>query len=86
MISCFLKAIGDLFHTESRMWNPSLFIGSIIESHEHRVAILPKRIKDSMPSPEPKPGDNGWLYRVLEPYYSRECGLNRLQNHEKPRI
>lgn len=28
-----------------KMWNPSLFIGSIIESHEHRVAILPKRIK-----------------------------------------
>ena len=29
--------------------------------------------RDSMPSPEPKPGDKGWLYRVLEPYYSREC-------------
>ena len=28
-----------------RMWNPSLYIGSILESHEHRVAILPKRIK-----------------------------------------
>eukprot|EP00438_Fugacium_kawagutii_P025803 Skav200481 [mRNA] locus=scaffold450:47462:101178:+ [translate_table: standard] len=26
-----------------------------------------------MPSPEPKPGNKGWLYRVLEPYYSREC-------------
>ena len=28
-----------------------------------------------MPSPEPKPGEAGWLYRVLEPYYSRECAL-----------
>ena len=28
-----------------RIWNPSLYIGSILESHEHRVAILPKRIK-----------------------------------------
>ncbi|CAK9096616.1 GDP-perosamine synthase [Durusdinium trenchii] len=60
-------------YTMGKMWNPSLYIGSILDSHEHRVAILPKRIKDSMPSPEPKPGDSGWLYRVLEPYYSREC-------------
>jgi len=60
-------------YTMGTMWNPSLYIGSILESHEHRVAILPKRIKDSMPSPEPKPGEKGWLYRVLEPYYSREC-------------
>lgn len=28
-----------------RILNPSLYIGSILESHEHRVAILPKRIK-----------------------------------------
>ena len=25
------------------------------------------------PSPEPKPGEAGWVFRVLEPYYSREC-------------
>ena len=32
-----------------------------------------------MPSPEPKPSEGGWLYRVLEPYYSRECGRAGLE-------
>mmetsp|Transcript_17856 Transcript_17856/g.38260 ORF Transcript_17856/g.38260 Transcript_17856/m.38260 type:complete len:453 (+) Transcript_17856:154-1512(+) len=59
--------------TVGAMWNPSLYIGSILADSEDRVSILPPRIKESMPSPEPKPGEAGWLYRVLEPYYSREC-------------
>lgn len=30
-----------------------------------------------MPSPEPRPtGEGGWLYRVLEPYYTRESVEN----------
>ena len=35
-----------------------------------------------MPSPEPKPSEGGWLYRVLEPYYSRECTLVRVGDSE----
>mmetsp|Transcript_108771 Transcript_108771/g.318220 ORF Transcript_108771/g.318220 Transcript_108771/m.318220 type:complete len:457 (-) Transcript_108771:121-1491(-) len=62
-----------------KMWNPSLYIGSIVTDPHDRVAILPPRIKESMPSPEPKPGDKGWLFRVLEPYYSRECVDNVMQ-------
>lgn len=66
-------------NTVGQMWNPSLYIGSILSDPQDRVSILPPRIKDSMPSPEPKPGDKGWLYRVLEPYYSRECVDNVTQ-------
>mmetsp|Transcript_18815 Transcript_18815/g.48848 ORF Transcript_18815/g.48848 Transcript_18815/m.48848 type:complete len:464 (-) Transcript_18815:56-1447(-) len=58
--------------TVGTMLNPSLYIGSIVSDPQDRVSILPPRIKESMPSPEPKPGEAGWLYRVLEPYYSRE--------------
>ncbi|CAJ1453375.1 unnamed protein product [Effrenium voratum] len=65
--------MADGYTTVGKMWHPSLYIGSIIDKHDDRVAILPPRIKESMPSPEPKPGEAGWLYRVLEPYYSREC-------------
>mmetsp|Transcript_120099 Transcript_120099/g.299591 ORF Transcript_120099/g.299591 Transcript_120099/m.299591 type:complete len:458 (-) Transcript_120099:152-1525(-) len=65
--------------TVGKMWNPSLYIGSIVAEPHDRVAILPSRIKESMPSPEPKPGEVGWLYRVLEPYYSRECVDNVMQ-------
>ncbi|CAK0828556.1 unnamed protein product [Prorocentrum cordatum] len=65
--------------TVGRMWNPSLYIGSIVQDPQDRVAILPPRIKESMPSPEPKPGEAGWLYRVLEPWYSRECVDNVMQ-------
>jgi len=54
------------------MINPSLYIGSIVSDHGDRVSILPPRIKESMPSPEPKPGDGGWLYRVLEPYFTKQ--------------
>lgn len=59
--------------TVGKFYNPSFYIGSIIADPEDRVKVLPKRITDSMPSPEPKPGELGWAYRVLEPYYSREC-------------
>lgn len=65
--------------TVGKMWNPSLYIGSIVSDPLDRVAILPPRIRESMPSPEPKPGEAGWLYRVLEPYYSRECVDNVVQ-------
>uniref|UniRef100_A0A7S2PJ77 DegT/DnrJ/EryC1/StrS aminotransferase family protein n=1 Tax=Zooxanthella nutricula TaxID=1333877 RepID=A0A7S2PJ77_9DINO len=65
--------------TVGKMWNPSLYIGSIVADPQDRVGILPPRIKESMPSPEPKPGPSGWLYRVLEPYYSRECVDNVMQ-------
>jgi len=65
--------------TVGKMWNPSLYIGSIVSHPQEKVAILPPRIKESMPSPEPKPGESGWLYRVLEPYYSKECVDNALQ-------
>eukprot|EP00448_Togula_jolla_P039365 CAMPEP_0170627390 /NCGR_PEP_ID=MMETSP0224-20130122/31947_1 /TAXON_ID=285029 /ORGANISM="Togula jolla, Strain CCCM 725" /LENGTH=450 /DNA_ID=CAMNT_0010954389 /DNA_START=12 /DNA_END=1360 /DNA_ORIENTATION=- len=65
--------------TVGRMWQPSLYIGSIVAHPEDRVAILPPRIKDSMPSPEPKPGESGWLYRVLEPYYTRESVDNVME-------
>lgn len=65
--------------TVGKMWNPSLYIGSIVADPQERVAILPPRIKESIPSPEPKPGEAGWLYRVLEPYYSRECVDNVTQ-------
>lgn len=66
-------------NTVGKMWNPSLYIGSIVSDPEDRVSILPARIKESMPSPEPKPSEQGWLYRVLEPYYSRECVDNVTQ-------
>mmetsp|Transcript_28301 Transcript_28301/g.51085 ORF Transcript_28301/g.51085 Transcript_28301/m.51085 type:complete len:460 (-) Transcript_28301:52-1431(-) len=65
--------------TVGKMWSPSLYIGSIVSNAEDRVSILPPRIKQSMPSPEPKPGKDGWLYRVLEPYYSLECVNNVMQ-------
>lgn len=65
--------------TIGTMWNPSLYIGSIVADQEDRVRILPERIKSSMPSPEPKPNEHGWLYRVLEPYYTRECVDNVTQ-------
>lgn len=58
--------------TVGKMVDPSLYIGSIITDAKDRVANLPARIKESMPAPEPKPGDTGWLYRVLEPYYTKE--------------
>jgi len=32
-----------------------------------------------MPSPEPKPPEGGWIYRVLEPYYSKESVDNVMQ-------
>jgi len=65
--------------TVGKMLNPSLYIGSIVSDPQEKVAILPSRIKESMPSPEPKPGETGWLYRVLEPYYSKECVDNVVQ-------
>merc|ERR1719163_1771116 len=61
------------------MLNPSLYIGSIVTNTKDRVEILPHRIKESMPSPEPRPPEGGWLYRVLEPYYSRECVDNVME-------
>lgn len=65
--------------TVGKMVNPSLYIGSIVGESEDRVACLPPRIKDSMPSPEPKPQGGEWVYRVLEPYYSRESVDNVMQ-------
>lgn len=65
--------------TVGRMVNPSLYIGSILTDPEDRVAVLPPRIKESMPSREPSPGEAGWVYRVLEPYYTRECVDNVMQ-------
>jgi len=65
--------------TIGKMWNPSLYIGALVTDAHIRVASLPPRIRETMPSPEPKPGDSGWLYRVLEPYYSRECVDNVMQ-------
>mmetsp|Transcript_57756 Transcript_57756/g.137476 ORF Transcript_57756/g.137476 Transcript_57756/m.137476 type:complete len:455 (-) Transcript_57756:32-1396(-) len=52
--------------------SPSLYLGSILENATEKVEILPPRIKDSMPSPEPKPGPEGWIFRVLEPFYPKE--------------
>lgn len=73
------KAEMEAVDTVGKMFAPSLYIGSILENHEDRVSILPERIKKSMPSPEPKPSEGGWLYRVLEPYYSRECVDNVME-------
>eukprot|EP00927_Polykrikos_kofoidii_P055924 TRINITY_DN50109_c0_g1_i1.p1 TRINITY_DN50109_c0_g1~~TRINITY_DN50109_c0_g1_i1.p1 ORF type:complete len:446 (+),score=73.92 TRINITY_DN50109_c0_g1_i1:55-1392(+) len=51
----------------------SAYIGAIAADQEKRVECLPARIRESMPAPEPKPtGAGGWLYRVLEPYYTRK--------------
>merc|ERR1719326_917402 len=58
--------------TVGKMVNPSLYIGSILTDDEEKVACLPLRIKNSIPSPEPKPGNDGWVYRVLEPWYTRQ--------------
>eukprot|EP00811_Abedinium_folium_P034042 NODE_6959_length_1621_cov_8.016064.p1 GENE.NODE_6959_length_1621_cov_8.016064~~NODE_6959_length_1621_cov_8.016064.p1 ORF type:complete len:472 (-),score=134.91 NODE_6959_length_1621_cov_8.016064:96-1511(-) len=69
----------DTSQTVGKMWSPTLYIGSIVTDTHERVANLPPRIKDSMPSPEPKPSECGWLYRVLEPYYTRECVDNVTQ-------
>eukprot|EP00439_Symbiodinium_sp_Y106_P058818 s910_g8.t1 len=75
----FCKGPTWRFMGSYKMFAPSLYIGSILENHEDRVSILPERIKKSMPSPEPKPSEGGWLYRVLEPYYSRECVDNVME-------
>jgi len=63
---------GEATTTVGKMLNPSLYIGSIVEDHEGRINCLPPRIKETIPSPEPKPGSSGWLYRVLEPYFTKE--------------
>jgi perosamine synthetase len=58
--------------TVGKMVNPSLYIGSILTDPKEKVASLPSRIKESMPCPEPKPGECGWIYHVLEPHYTKE--------------
>eukprot|EP00397_Hematodinium_sp_SG-2012_P005260 GEMP01005278.1.p1 GENE.GEMP01005278.1~~GEMP01005278.1.p1 ORF type:complete len:734 (+),score=92.77 GEMP01005278.1:59-2260(+) len=36
------------------------------------LEMLPSRIRELMPSPEPNAPSTGWVYRVAEPYYTKD--------------
>jgi perosamine synthetase len=49
----------------------SLYIGSLYANGVDRMAMLPARIRDHAPAPEPRPPtDKKWVYRVSEPFYT----------------
>jgi len=51
---------------------PSLYIGSIVNDPQERVARLPDWIKSSILTEEPRPSVKGWVYRVLQPFYTKD--------------
>lgn len=48
-----------------------------LPSTEEKLASLPQQIIDQLPTPEPKPKtQGGWLYRALEPCYSKQSVID----------
>ena len=62
---------------QTRRNNESLYIGSLY-SDEDRLSYLPEKLRQAAPSQEPRAKSGQWMYRVAEPFYTKE-GIAEVQ-------